>query len=173
MLKKIRQIILLQIIIVISLFVATPIRAVCPVCTIAVGAGLGISRALGIDDAVTSVWIGGLILSMSFWLIDWLNKKRGFTQKSGYRLLIIVLMYLITLLPLYFTKYIGRLYNSIFGIDKIIFGTFCGSLTFMAAKWSDEKVRRVKGKQLFIYQRVIFPLISLIITSVALHFLIP
>src|SRR3972149_11759116 len=51
-------------------------HAVCPVCTIAVGAGLGISRWLGIDDAVSGVWVGGIILSSSFWLLDWLVKKK-------------------------------------------------------------------------------------------------
>src|SRR3989304_8183686 len=68
-------------------------EAVCPVCTIAVGAGLGISRALGIDDAVTSVWIGGLILSMSFWFIDWIGKKRKKPLTTNYQLLTTVLMY--------------------------------------------------------------------------------
>jgi hypothetical protein len=147
-------------------------KAVCPVCTIAVGAGLGISRALGIDDAVTSVWIGGLILSMSFWFIDWLKRKYPHSQISNNQLLIIIFMYLLTLIPLYFGKYIGRPYNSIFGIDKILFGTFWGSLTFTFGKWVDGKIRLIKGKQLFVYQRVIFPVLSLIITSVILHFVV-
>src|SRR3990172_4136169 len=63
-------------VLILKLITAPSALAVCPVCTVAVGAGLGISRALGIDDTVTSVWIGGLILSMSFWLIDWLKKKK-------------------------------------------------------------------------------------------------
>src|SRR3989344_8410054 len=73
------------------------VYAVCPVCTVAVGAGLGLSRALGIDDAVTSVWIGGLILSMSYWAIDWLGKKNlSLTKKLGPKKLeitTIILMY--------------------------------------------------------------------------------
>jgi len=148
------------------------VKAVCPVCTIAVGAGLGISRALGIDDAVTSVWIGGLILSMSFWLVDWLKRKYPQSPLGHYQLLIIIVMYLITLIPLYFGKYIGRPYNSIFSVDKILFGTFWGSLAFMAGIWADRKIRQIKGKQLFVYQKVIFPVASLIITSVILHFVV-
>ncbi len=157
-------------------------EAVCPVCTIAVGAGLGISRALGIDDAVTSVWIGGLILSMSFWTIDWLQKKKkmensrpepnGSGGKWKLKILLIVAMYLLTLLPLYFGKFIGRPYNSIVGIDKILFGTFWGSLAFLAGVWADRKVREKKGKQLFIYQKVVFPVSALLITSLILHFIV-
>ncbi len=147
--------------------------AVCPVCTIAVGAGLGISRALGIDDAVTSVWIGGLILSMSFWFIDWFQKKKSKLLTTNYQLLIIFAMYVLTLLPLWYGKYIGRLNNQIIGVDKILFGTAIGSLVFLLAKWADGKVRKVKGKQLFIYQKVVFPVVSLILSSVVLHFLIP
>jgi hypothetical protein len=148
------------------------VNAVCPVCTVAVGAGLGVSRALGIDDAVTSVWIGGLILSSSFWLIDWLKKKKPEFPISKFRYLTIVLMYLLFIVPLWLGKYIGRPYNSIFGIDKILFGTFWGSLTFMAGVWADRKIRQVKGKQLFIYQRVVFPVSALVLTSIILHFVV-
>lgn len=151
--------------------------AICPVCTVAVGAGLGISRALGIDDAVTSVWIGGLVLSMSYWLTDWLPKKNfKFVKKinSEYLdLIVIILMYSLTLLPLWYGKFIGREANMIFGIDKILFGTAVGSLVFLGGKELDKRVRKIKGKQLFVYQKVVFPVVSLIITSVALHFLVP
>ena len=49
--------------------------AVCPVCALAVGAGLGLSRYLGIDDAVSGIWAGALVISISFWFVDWLRKK--------------------------------------------------------------------------------------------------
>jgi len=149
------------------------VYAVCPVCTIAVGAGLGISRALGIDDAVTSVWIGGLILSMSFWLIDWLNRKKKLAVGNWKaEILIILSMYILTLVPLYFGKYIGRVHNSILGIDKILFGTFCGTAAFLLGKWADGKVRQIKGKQLFTYQKVVFPVTSLLLTSLIIHFIV-
>ena len=58
-----------------SLFMAKTSLAVCPVCTVAVGAGVGLSRWLGVDDLITGTWIGGLLVSMIWWTIDWLNKK--------------------------------------------------------------------------------------------------
>ena len=154
-----------------SLFTNTA-YAVCPVCTVAVGAGLGISRALGIDDAVTSVWIGGLILSSSFWFIDWLKKKKPEFPISNFQFPIFIGMYLLFLLPLWYSKYIGRPNNTLWGIDKILFGTFVGSIAFMIGKWADQKVREKKGKQLFAYQKVVFPILALIIASGVLHFLV-
>ena len=47
----------------------------CPLCTVTVVAGLGISRLLGIDDVVSAIWIGALILSLSFVTIAWIAKK--------------------------------------------------------------------------------------------------
>jgi hypothetical protein len=147
------------------------VLAICPVCTVAVGAGLEISRLLGVDDSITSVWIGGLILSIAFWFIDWLGKRYPKTQTSGYKLLTIVIIYILVLVPLIWSKSIGLPYNKIFGVDKIIFGTFIGSLVFLFAWWSDQKVRKLKGKQTFNYQKVIFPVVSLAIASLILYFI--
>ena len=82
-------------------------------------------------------------------------------------------MYALTFLPLWYGKYIGRSNNTLWGIDKILFGTFAGSIAFMIGKWADQKVREKKGKQLFVYQKVVFPILTLIIASVTLHFLVP
>ena len=35
-------------------------NAVCPVCTIAIGAGLEGARMLGVKDVLTGIWAGGL-----------------------------------------------------------------------------------------------------------------
>ena len=154
----------------------TPTQAVCPVCTVAVIAGLGVSRALGIDDIVTSIWIGGLILSSSFWLIDWI-KKRGWLKKvkddkslTLINFSIIVLMYLLVLIPLKLDHAIGIALNKFWGVDKIILGVVIGSAAFLAGMWTDKKIRQVKGKQLFIYQKVVFPVLALVISSLVFYF---
>jgi len=149
------------------------ILAVCPVCTVAVGAGLGVSRALGIDDAVTSVWIGGLILSISFWTVDWIQKRKfNFFKDLKEITLIFIstsLWTLLTILPLYSWKYIGRANNTLWGIDKILLGTAFGYIVFLLAVYLDRKVRSVHGKQLFIYQKVVFPVVFLLITSAIMY----
>ncbi len=149
------------------------VRAVCPVCTVAVGAGLGVSRALGIDDAVTSVWIGGLILSISFWTVDWIQKRKFklFKDLKEITLAFIstFLWTLLTILPLYSWKYIGRLNNTLWGIDKIILGTFLGYIVFLFAVYLDRKVRSIRGRQLFNYQKVVFPVVFLLIISAIMY----
>ena len=66
------------------------VDAVCPVCTVAVIGGLGLSRWLGIDDAITGIWIGGLIISLSLWFTDWLYKKYKKIEKYDKRIIIIL-----------------------------------------------------------------------------------
>src|SRR3972149_7801823 len=148
-------------------------HAVCPVCTIAVGAGLGISRWLGIDDAVSGVWVGGIILSSSFWLIDWLEKKKFKSLSLYYRFqykkwLVVTAMYAIVIIPLFTSDIIGHPFNTIFGIDKLVFGTAVGSAAFLVGMYTDKKIREIKGKQLFNFQKVAFPLGALIIASLIL-----
>jgi hypothetical protein len=165
-----------------SLFVI-PVKAVCPVCTIAIGAGLGLSRYLGVDDVISGLWIGAIILSSSFWFIGWLEKKiqskpklaqRSFSEVWFRRLnlIIIILMYLLVLVPLSLTGVLGHPFNKILGIDKLIFGTAVGSGVFLLALWADKKVRQIKGKQLFSYQKVVFPLSALAICSLITYFIL-
>jgi hypothetical protein len=150
---------------------------ICAVCTVAVGAGLGISRLLGIDDTVTSIWIGALLLALSFWLVIWVNKflpasKRGKILNTKYLILSAVLMYALTLVPLYYAGYIGRVTNQIFGVDKIIFGASFGTGGMLLGIWLDKKEREKRGKILFPYQKVVFPVSILLILSIIIELLI-
>lgn len=148
--------------------------AVCPICTVAVGAGLGLSRYIGIDDAVTSIWIGGLLMSISFWTIDWFGKKKFKLIKNLNKIMIsvgaFIFWYAITLVPLWTGGLIGHPLNTILGMDKIIFGTTLGSIIFLFGVWADKKARKVKGKQLFSYQKVVFPVVSLVISSLLVYY---
>jgi hypothetical protein len=155
-----------------SIFVI-PAKAICPVCTVAVAAGLGLSRYLGIDDTVSGVWVGGLILSSSFWLIDWLERKKfqKLTPYYNFRYrvwLVTILMYAIFLIPLWTGGIIGHPFNTLFGIDKLVLGTAAGSGIFLLALYADRKVRELKGKQLFSFQKVVFPVFGLLLISLIL-----
>lgn len=147
---------------------ATSTYAICPVCTVAVVAGLGLSRWLGVDDTVSGIWIGGVILSTSFWLADWLKKKN--VTFPYLAIIAAAIMYATVLIPLKFTNIIGHPFNTLWGVDKLILGTLVGSAVFLAAVFADRKIREIKGKQLFIFQRVIFPVGALAIVSLVFYF---
>lgn len=151
------------------LFLAFPVKAVCPVCAVAVGAGLGLSRYFGIDDTISGLWVGGLILSMSLWTADWLHKRGLKIKIKVLNIVSCVIYYAITIIPLFYSGIIGHPYNTIYGIDKLLFGIIIGSLVFLLALSLDKTVRRINGKQLFIYQKVAFPVLGLIIISLIFY----
>ena len=49
-------------------------EAVCPVCTIAIGAGLEGMRVLGVKDVLTGIWAGGLTVSLIGWTANYMRK---------------------------------------------------------------------------------------------------
>jgi hypothetical protein len=154
----------LAIMVLASLLPLQQAQAVCPVCTIAVGACLGLSRWLGVDDLISGVWIGGLIVSFIAWTIDWLNKKN--IRFMFRKIIVAVLFYAITIIPLYKTGIIGHPYNKFWGIDKLVFGIISGSIVFLISIWfNDFLKKRNQGKVYFPFQKVVIPLLFLAITS--------
>jgi hypothetical protein len=150
----------------------SPALAICPICTLAIGAGLGLSRFLGVDDTISGLWIGGLTLSFSMWLTTWITKKYQPKFKTIYiTLASIILNYSLIFLPLHFMGVLGHPFNKILGIDKLIFGAVIGSLLFLLALLADKKVREIKGKQLFKYEKVVFPVSILAIASLIFYFI--
>jgi hypothetical protein len=149
---------------------AFPVKAhaVCPVCTIAVGVGLGFSRWVGIDDAVTGVWVGGLILSSGLWLADWISKRKWNFSHS--KLISVLTMILFVIPPLYWSKMIGITGNTLFGIDKVLLGTIVGFIVFQIGVWTDKLLRITNNGKVYIYyQRVIAPVFLLTLASFILY----
>jgi len=153
-----------------NLFFIKPVQAVCPVCTVAVGAGVGISRLIGIDDSITGVWIGGLIISSGLWMADFIRKKQWKIPIP--EILSILLMLLFVIPPLYWSNMIGVTNNTLLGIVKIIFGSAIGSLIFFLGVGIDKWLRLTNNDKVYIYyQKVIVPVLLLSITSLFLYFI--
>lgn len=147
-----------------------PALAVCPVCVVAVGIGLGVSRWLGIDDTVTGVWIGGLIVASALWLGNWIEKK-GWKIPHP-KVLSVVLMYALTIIPLWIGKTIGHPKNTLWGIDKILLGIVAGSIAFFLSVWIDKMLRKMNNGQVYIYyQKVILPMFLLTLASFTFYLL--
>lgn len=134
----------------------------CPVCTVTVVAGLGISRLLGIDDLLTSIWIGGFILSFSFITINWIVKKWPKWNTKRWSWIVFVSMYLLALAPLYKAPTFNR----------IVYGTAIGSMFFLIGVYADKFQRKKYDKIFFPFQKVVFPVLSLIVATLILYFII-
>ena len=155
-----------------NLLFAKQALAVCPICTIAVGAGVGLSRWLGIDDSITGLWIGGLTVSMITWTISWFDKKN--IQFKGRIFVTILSYYLLIVIPLYFMGIMGNPLNTICscGLDKLIIGIIVGSFGFwFGAEWYFHLKEKNGGHAYFPFQKVVMPISPLIIMSFIFYFL--
>jgi hypothetical protein len=154
---------------------AFPAQAVCPICTIAVGAGVGIAEEFGVDDIVIGLWIGGLTISLVFWTLDWLKKKK--ITSLWAEPLTIFFYFLAVILPLFFLKtngypIIGKELNKFWGIDKMLLGILTGSILFFSgARFYEHLKKRNKGRAHFPYQKVVMPIAPLIIASIIFYFI--
>ena len=152
-----------------SLIFAASAQAVCPICTVAVCAGVGLSRWLGIDDLISGVWIGGLTVSSISWFLSWLGKNKK-EIKFGW-IIISAIFYGIVIIPLYISGIIGHPLNKFCYLDKILFGIIFGSLAFIVGVWLHNLMKiKNKKKSFFPFQKVVIPISFLIITSLIFYF---
>lgn len=148
------------------------VLAVCPLCTVAVGAGVGFSRWLGIDDTITGLWIGGLLVSLITWTEGWLEKKN--IRFKGRTVLIILAYYALVVIPFYYSGIIGHPLNTLCfcHLDKLLFGIIAGSIAFWCgASWYYYLKEKNKGHAYFPFQKVLMPILPLIILSLLYYFL--
>ena len=152
--------------------------AVCPLCTIAVAAGVGLSRYLGIDDTITGLWVGALTLSMAFWNINWFEKKKiNFKFRST---ITVLAYYLIVIFPLWGMGVMGNKLgalktfgtNSLFSVDKLSLGILVGSIAFWTSvEWYAHLKAKNNDHAHFPFEKVVIPNALLVILSFAFFFL--
>lgn len=151
-------------------FFAKSASAVCPVCIVAVSTCVGFSRYFGVDDTISGVWIGGLLIALVFWTIDWLEKKN--IKFIFRKILILLFWYGLSIGPLYYIEFIGHPANQLWGMDKLILGIIWGTAFFLISLRVDKKLReKNEGKVFFPFQKVVVPISALAILSVIFYFL--
>jgi hypothetical protein len=145
--------------------------AICPLCTVAIAGGAGFLRYFGIDDSLTGLWVGALILSSALWMNNWLEKKNVRFPFRG--TVVVVLFYLLSVAPLPFMKLIGSPTNRIFGLDKMIFGIIIGTIVFAAVPFTDKYLRSINNNKVVMpYQKVIVPVTYLVISSIVIYLML-
>lgn len=148
------------------LLLATPVNAVCPVCTVAVGSGVLLSRYLGVDDLIIGVWVGGLLVSMGLWMATYVKRKFF----KGQEWLSVLVFWLFTYFGFKQAHLIGHPTCKIHGHDKLLSGMVFGTIAFVLGYGLDYLLRRLNkknpGKAFFPYQKVVSPLFFLIIATI-------
>jgi hypothetical protein len=144
--------------------------AICPLCTVALGAGVGFTEWLGIDDTITGLWVGGLIVSLIFWTLQWLNKKQIFFAER--RTVVILAYYSMVITSLYFADIIGHPANKLWGVDKLLLGIILGSISFLLAVRIHFYLKKHNNYHVYFpFQKVILPVVTLIILSGIFYFI--
>lgn len=146
--------------------------AVCPVCTVAVCTGLGFSRWLGISDAITGLWIGGLLVSLSVWTINWLDSKKINFKFRG--LIISLAYYLAIILPMYYGKIIAHPLDFLASCvkDYLLLGIMQGSAAFLFGAYLYDYLKEKNGNRAhFPFEKVVLPVGALIIFTILFYLL--
>lgn len=151
---------------------STKALAICPVCTIAVGGGLLLSRFFGIDDLIMSIWIGGVILSTALTFGEFIKKKTKLSSVVS-NLVSVLISYVILIITLEMTHTTGLSFNTLWGIDKIVLGIIWGSFMFFVGARIHYYIKnRNNGKVIFPFQKVVIPVGLLWIATVIAYVII-
>jgi len=155
----------------VSVFFVNTAYAVCPLCAVVVGAGIGFAQWIGVDDSITGLWIGGFTVSLITWTIDWFNRHN--VHFKGRKILTTLVYYIMIIFPLYYPlHYIGHPLNRLWGVDRLLLGIILGSILFFAGAVSyDYMKRKNDGHAYFPFQKVVMPVAPLIIASIVFYFI--
>jgi len=144
------------------------LNIMCPVCTVAVGVGLGLSRWLGIDDSISGAWIGAFIVSLSAVTATFLQKYIHLSHKLLMFLSLITYL-AFTVIPFWYSGVIGHPLNTIYGVDKLLFGMAAGMILFLLSHGLHLGLKKKNNNKVFFpFQKVFIPIWTLLIASIVL-----
>ncbi len=139
----------------------------CPVCTIAIGAALPITRRLGVPDSVAGLWAGAFLAIMGYWIIKFME-RRGWRFPGRNALVLTLSVATIGLAYLGTVKYSPCTYLGFLNIDPLLVGTITGALLFiLTEKLYDWMKAKNGGHAHFPFEKVVLPIVALVLASAA------
>jgi hypothetical protein len=156
------------------------VSAHCPLCTAGVGAAAVSAKYFGLDASIIGLFIGAFGVSTGLWIGRKLKKQYIKFQLA----LIVAASFLLTVIPLMnvvdehfyvpvlWAGSVGSIFNSIYSVDKILFGSILGGLTSLAAFWLHLYLKKIRGSVLIPFQGIVFTLLMLFGVGTVLFFTI-
>lgn len=139
-----------------------------PLCAIGIAGGLWLSQILGIDDLTLGLWIGALILSVSVQLNKFLIRKHKTFRFSFW--IILIVLWLLSFLPIW-NKLNWQPISLFCGLPRVISGSIIGMSILFLSDWLNNFIlKKYHHNQVYFpYQRVIIPIIALIVMSLIIE----
>jgi len=164
--KNIKRYSLLAILMIVGIGVSAA-YAVCPVCTVAIGAGLEGARMLGVEDVLVGIWAGGLTVSLIGWTANFL-KKHNVTNKVWY--VLNALIYIALLASVYvFPKdnpFVVFGDKCMWTVDQFLLGVLFGMATFIGMETWYSKIKLRNGNHAkYPFQKVVMPFSGLLVVT--------
>ncbi len=137
----------------------------CPVCTIAIGASLGVARELGVEDTVVGLWAGALLTLLGYWAVVFFERRNWRFVGRDF-LLMLMSVGMIGFIYINEVQYTPEVIWHVFYLDPILFSAVLGMLLFVfSQKFYGWMKRRNNGHAHFPFEKVVLPLIFLLAAS--------
>ncbi len=164
-----KAIIIIFSLVVLRLAIPVPVYAHCPLCVAGAAVGLSLSRLLGVDDAVTGIWMAAFLGAMALWMTNILRKKADLPFLKP---LIYILTFGLTIWSFYKFNLIPRFSGEVFGIHKLTFGMIAGGVFLYLVEVVDDLIIAKNKKVYFPYQRVVVSIGSILILSFIMFYIV-
>jgi len=139
----------------------------CPICTVAIGAALPITRRLGVPDAVAGLWVGAFLAIMGYWIIKFMD-RRGWRFWGRNALVLALSVATIGFAYLGTVQYSPCTYMGFLKVDPLLMGTITGAVLFiLTEKLYDWMKTKNGGHAHFPFEKVVLPVVVLALASVA------
>jgi uncharacterized membrane protein len=146
------------------------VHAHCPLCTAATGAAVAVTRLYGIDDLAVGLFIGGFILSTTFWFDRVLKKRNKGTEYIPLQIIILIFLGLVsTFLSFYWANLLGPSASTLFGMSKLILGTIIGIAVSFSAFEFHKFIRRKFERSFIPFQGIVLTLLSLTLVGLGFY----
>ena len=137
----------------------------CPLCTFAIGAGVGVAESLGVPSVVVGIWAGALLTLLGYWMIKFFD-KRGWKFWGRDVLLIGVSVAMIGFAYVGDLQYTPQEIWSVIYLDPILFGALLGMVVLIVVEKLYEWMKRKNGGHAhFPFERVVLPVVALALVS--------